>query len=578
MRKTGRFGIYLFGAIFFLAGAGFFYGLVGSTLIDALDMQDWHSANAQLLSADVSSRRKRNDNGGHTTMYKVVAQYRYQVNNRSYDGDRPSIDTGSSSEREDHYELLHRMEREKQQYGSIAIWYDPEDPAKSVYSRSLNWRMISMMSAFCGVFMLIGGGIIVYAFRTRRDDLPLDKADPDKPWTSRKVWASPIIYSRAQGSVKAGWFIAVLSVFFFGMFALALSGKHPVANVFAVLFAILPLLVIKRAIRLQREWNRFNRVPLHLNPYPGVIGGRVGGEIVLPTNSQGRENSTLTLQCIKHWRSRSGGKSKSHRGIVWSEEQNVPMKSLFDGSSLKFQFNVPAGQPSSSKPARVYHEWILSIKGNIEGVDFNRDYELPVFVTSDSQTVAEELEESPLSLAEKHEIAEHLSVSSLGDTIYLETPKSTSAMAFAAIGGLFVIIGIGITFFDNVIFGTVFALLGGVFFALGMWGWGRNCKISVSPKGCDIQVFWFSHPVKHHRLLPYEVRTIKVYRSSSSQSGSSKIEEKYGLRLLTHQGSRIEIGGEFKSKKNATHMKLEIERALKINLHRAQEEQEQGSE
>lgn len=209
MKKAGGFWIYLFGVIFFLAGAGFFYGFVACTLMEASAMQDWHSANAELLSADLSSHQSRNDNGGYTTMYKVVAQYRYQVNNRTYDGNRPSVDTSSSSERDDHYELLNRMQREQQQQGYIVVWYDPENPGKSVYSGSLNWRMISMMSALCGVFMLIGGGIILYAFRTRHDDLPPDNADPDKPWTTRKEWASPVIYSQAQSSVKAGWFIAV---------------------------------------------------------------------------------------------------------------------------------------------------------------------------------------------------------------------------------------------------------------------------------------------------------------------------------------------------------------------------------
>lgn len=560
-KKNGQIGGYLFGAIFFLAGAGFFYGLVATKLLDAWDMQSWYSVKAELVSAKIDSYRKRNDNGGYTTMYKVVASYRYQINGQSYLGKRPSVDTGSSSERDDHYALLSRLKQEQARNGQIGIWYDPANPSESVYDRSLNWRMIIMISAFCSVFMLIGGGIMGYIFVSRKDDLPPQNADPDKPWTTRENWASAVVYSRAAGNVKVAWFLVALSICFFGTFAVAMFGRHPIATGFSVLLMLVPLLAVKRAIRIQREWKRYEKVPIRLDPYPGVIGGPVGGQMIIPARMQSGDSYRLSLECIKHWTSRSGGKTRSHQGVIWSEEQVVTPKNQIDGSGVKFRFRVPAGQPESSPPEDTYHEWVLSVKGDIQGQPFDREYELPVFITEASQTVSEELAETPLSTTQQREIEDRLEMKRVGETLSLNTPGSNVGLFFALIGGLFTVIGIVIAVIEAPVFGTFFALIGSLFFALGLWVWGKNSKVRVSPSGCEVDVFWFGRAVKQHRLLPADIKSIEINRSSSSQSGK-KIEEKFGLKLVTHQAGRIDIGGEFKSRRNAEHMKQEFERVL----------------
>jgi len=562
MKKSSNRGSYAFGLIFFLAGAGFFYLFVATTLIDAYNMHSWRSTDAQLLSAKIDSYESRNDNGGYTTMYKVVARYRFQVSGRDYEGDRPSIDASSTSDRNQHYRLLRKIESEQSKFGAIKIWYNPENPADSVLSRQLNWFSLIFMTSFTSVFMLIGGGLIGYTFMTRNDDKPLPNANPDKLWTTRKNWSSSTIYSQARGSVKLAWFLAALSAFFLGTFALAMIGQHPVATVIGVLLALIPLLVIKRAIRIQREWNRYQQVPLKLSPYPGVIGGAVGGEITIPGKPDAGNVYTVTLSCFNHRTTRSGGKTKSSKSLVWSEDKTIPGKNFINGTGVSFKFYVPAGQPPTSQPDNHYHEWTISIKGDSEAVIFNRDYEIPVFVTEDSQSIEDELKANPLGNAEKKMIEDRLAVKDLGDVIQFETPTSKAAMVFALIGFSFFVIGVAIAVLDSPGFGSLFSLIGAIFGALGLWGWGRNCRVEVSRNGCKVDVFWFSKAVNSHLLTPEDISSITVFKSSSSQSGNSKVEQKYGLRINTKAGKRIDLGGAFNSERNALHMQQRIEQAM----------------
>jgi hypothetical protein len=564
MKKGNHLFALLFGGMFFMAGAGFFYLMVVSNLIDAWQMQSWQPTTAQLLNAQIISHQSRNDDGGSKTMYKVEASYVYQVDGRRYAGNRPSIDTGSSNEYADHSEILDKLKQEDSTNTGITVWYDPEQPSQSVFDRSLNWRTLIMMTAFCLVFMLIGGGILAYTFFSRAEDKPVKRnIDPDKPWTSRLAWASPVIYSRAQGSVKMAWFLVALSLSFCGTFVIAMFGRHPVATGFALLLGLLPVLALKRAIRLQREWTKFKWVELHLDPHPGVIGGTVGGEMVIPLRSQTGSKFEFKLRCVEHETTGSGKQRTTSRSDVWSETKNIYAKSNLEGCHLEFAFDVPAGQQASTEPGRHYFEWVLSVKGENDTVDFDREYELPVFVTADSQTEDEELHQNPLTGMERHELEQRLSVTRRSGFISLKTPGSKVGIAFAGIGGLFTIIGIAVAILSAPVFGTVFASFGSLFLLLGLWVWGRNCHVEISSASCDVKTFWFKRLIRQQQLLPQHIKSISSYRSSSTTTNGKKTR-KYGLRMHPYLGSTIDIGGEFKSSKNAIHMKQEIEKVLNI--------------
>ena len=371
---------YIFGGTFFFAGAFFLNIYVVDPLGDAWQVQSWKLVKGQLITADL-----RTNHVGNSSEHKVVAKYEYKVKDRLYEGDRVSIYTGVSGNHDKTTQLLKRLQKEQQSNNGIAVWYDKRQPHRSIYDRSVNWRMIFMMGAFCSAFMWTGAGFVGFFFSKRHDDIPLGDVRSREPWASYKAWASPVIYSRSKGSVKASWFFAVLTILIYLTFILGAFGRHPVATVISMLFVIVPILVVMRAIHIQLGWNRFRQVPLKMNPYPGSIGGGVGGELVIPADIQDGDRYELTLQCIKHWTSRSMDEVDHHQHAVWSKEQTVMSKKHMTGSLISFLFDVPKDQPSSSKLEGLYYEWLLSVKGDVNGVDFDRVYEIPVFVTSNSK-------------------------------------------------------------------------------------------------------------------------------------------------------------------------------------------------
>ncbi|WP_157826737.1 DUF3592 domain-containing protein [Colwellia sp. 12G3] len=561
MKKGGVF----FGGIFFLAGLVAFYFIVLSAVIDASRMQFWQATKAQLNSADVSSFQSRNDNGGYTTMYKLDIQYRYKVAGTDYFGNRAKIrNDNSTSDSSDAYTLLSKVNHEQSSQQSITVWYNPSNVNESIYDRTLDFQFLLMMTLFSSVFMAIGLGIISYS-RPEKEEKPVN-ANPEKPWTTRSQWASPIIYSNAQMSVKYAWYFAIVSGLFFGMFSVALFGQNPIATIFSLLFLVVPLWLVIRARRIQKEWLYFKKVPLTLGTYPGLVGGKVKGSLTIPGQSSASEKCTVTLNCTKYWTERSGSKTESNQSIIYSKAQITIARPSLKGSNIDFSFDVPADKPQSSAPSKSYHKWTIAIKGNLSGFNFNREYEVPVFVTQESMSVADELQQKPLTSSEKSAMNKRLAVdvSLVKEEMTLHTPGSKDSLFIAGIGAIFFIIGISIATIGGSLFGLVFAAMSFVFLGLGTWGYGRNCKIKVKPDSLQVDVYFFSRPVKTVLLDKTEVDSIEAFSSSKEHTNGKQTSEKFCLRLLTNTGKRIDLGGDFNSMKNALHLKQRIEQLFEV--------------
>ncbi|WP_076419150.1 DUF3592 domain-containing protein [Colwellia sp. UCD-KL20] len=556
MKKGG----FLFGGVFFLAGLAVFYFMVLSPVIDATKMQFWQATNGQLISAKVHNYQSRNDDGGYTTMYKVFMQYQYSIGGNNYTGKRAKImNDNASSDSDDSYDLLTKIHNENNVNDGITIWVNPSDNRDSIYDRSLDFRFLMLMTLFSGVFMMVGWGIISYS-RPEKEAI-LENVDPKKPWSSRTQWASPIIYSDAQKSVKHAWYFAVLASMFFGMFALAIFGQHPIATVFSILLLIPPLWLILRAKRIQKEWRYFNKVPLTLSLYPGMVGGKVKGGLTIPGNHSGMGKYSATLSCTKYWTTRSGNKTELHQSIIYSDIQKLFARPSAAGRKVDFDFSVPAGKPESSAPSSSYHKWEIAVKGDLSGINFDRNYEVPVFVTEQSTTEVEELEQHPLTRHEERLLNDRLNmdVSKEQDVMALHTPKSKDSLPIAGIGALFFIIGTLIYTIGDSFFGVVFAGMSCIFLGLGIWGYGRNCKIKVSPNNLQLDFYFFSWSFNQLILTHNEVQSIEPFSSSTTHTNGKQTSEKFSLRLITDIGKAIDLGGSFNSKKNALHLKQQVE-------------------
>lgn len=570
-----KVGGVIFGGIFFLAGLATFYFFVLSTLFDAFQMLNWQSVQADVKNVDVSSYQSRNDNGSYTTMYSVDLSYSYSLGGKTYFGDRADIMGGSSSNSDEHYQRLYKIKREASQ-NRFRVWVNPDDHYESIYDRSVDVKITILMSLFSGVFMFIGGGIIAISRKEEAELPPHVLPDPTKPWTTRAEWASDTIYSNAKSKVGLIKFFTILATMVFGMISIAMMGTHPVATGFAIAFLAPPFFLFRWYKKKKAEWDHFQKVPVHLSPYPGLIGGKVSGNILIPQAYTAGDQYTFTLKCTHHWVTRSGNERKHHSSLIWSEDFKPTPKAKVNGTYLKFDMDVPADKPQSSVPDSNYHTWTLEIKSELKGINFHREYELPVFITEDSKTVEDELEENPLTAAEKAEIharlnvnkpssapaqSETVAIPASGD-LTLHTPGDKTGWIFAGMGSLFFIIGMAIATIGESAFGYVFATMATLFIAIGVLIAGRNCKIRVSPGKITVDVYIFSKYTKQHVLALDNINEIQAKQSTSTSTNGKQSYVRYGLKVMTRYGRDIDLGGEFKSMKNATHMKQKIEAIL----------------
>jgi hypothetical protein len=568
-----KIGGVIFGGIFFLAGLVAFYFMVFSSLFDAFQMQSWHSVTANLKRADISSYESSNDDGSSTTMYSVNMAYQYQYQGRSYTGTRADIREESSNDSDKHYQRLYKVKQESAQ-NQLRVWVNPDDASESIYDRSVEIKFSLMMTLFSSVFMFIGGGI-VYSSRKKERPLPAGTTPhPDKPWTTRAQWASSTIFSDAKNKLALIKYLLVLASLFFGMFSIALFGEHPVATVFSILLLLPPFFLFRWHNKKKLEWNHYQQVPLQLNTYPGVIGGHVNGSILIPTSFNAGDSYTFTLKCTHHWTSRSGNETKSHSSIIWTKDLKPAPTAKVNGSYIIFDFEVPADKSPSSKPDNNYHRWTITVNSELKGINFNRDYEVPVFITEDSQTVEDELKEQPLTAKQTADMHARLSVNNSNrsqiqaemsgskQSLSLQTPGSNAGWYIAGFGIAFFIIGMVIAMAAKSNFGFVFSAMSTIFIALGVYALGRNCRIQVTPDRLEVDVFLFSKLIKQHVFSQKDIKEIRPSKSSGATQNGKQVNETYGLKLFTQFGYNIDLGGEFKTMKNATHMKLEIEAVL----------------
>jgi hypothetical protein len=147
-----------------------------------------------------------------------------------------------------------------------------------------------------------------------------------------------------------------------------------------------------------------------MDPYPGAIGGNVGGRLKIDNLRELGAPYTVLLECVYSYMSGSGkNRSRSER-IEWAEEGQPKAAMAANGMRLEFAFTVPEDLPEAQiEQSGNYYFWRLTVKGDLPGIDLNRSYNIPVFATGEesrgsyrdisSQVVQEKEKESEVSKA-----------------------------------------------------------------------------------------------------------------------------------------------------------------------------------
>lgn len=221
----------------------------------------------------------------------------------------------------------------------------------------------------------------------------------DQPWLDDNKWTNGQIHSDAKKSFYViFWFALIWNLFTFPLayFTMAdvYSGWHfnrfdPALAV--LLFPFIGLVMANMAYKTYRQWATFGILNLTLDPYPGSIGGEVGGHIELPVPWKSGYNITVALNNVHHSISRSSNNSSHSQSVVYRKHCSVHYEPSSVGIRIYFKCPVedlPEVHESEDAKGNSYYRWVVSIKSEFKKSQkpFNRDFDIPVFRMSSPQT------------------------------------------------------------------------------------------------------------------------------------------------------------------------------------------------
>ncbi len=207
-------------------------------------------------------------------------------------------------------------------------------------------------------------------------------------------WQTNRILSSTGSQYKYLWFFAIFWNTFV-WFAIILGGENilkafeesPVFYLF-VTFPFIGLFIIYQAIKETIAWRKFGETPLTMDPFPGQLGGIIGGYVDVPIPFDATHQIKVSLSCVHHFIKRSGGETESIREILWQDNSSVRSKISATGSRIHFEFQPPPDLPASESDSKDYHSWNVQISLPLEGLDFERIFTIPVIKASEQAIVS----------------------------------------------------------------------------------------------------------------------------------------------------------------------------------------------
>jgi len=583
--------------------------------------QDWLPASARLLSMSAA------DN-------ETQARYRYDFAGGDYLGDGVGIGEfkdNIGSYQQDMQVYLREIQRSG---GILPIWVNPANPYEAVIDRDMRWGLFALASGFCSIFVLIGLGVIIASLRSSTRNLARRRPSL---WQMRKTWqmaqqeaavkqgflefcqqhyacleeaaeVQPGSVAASEWQSQKGWESARISsdagkgTWFFWIFAIlwnAISApivfilpeelqRNNYAVLIAVIFPVTGMFLLYQAISRTLEYRYFGKVAYQMDPYPGGIGGHVGGHIQVRNLDYRRASEAKSLlvkvECVYSYMSGSGDNRSRRESIKWAEQGRPKIDNALEGVSLAFRFDIPEGLPPADvEQSGSYHFWRLGVNAEIPGIDLDRSYNIPVFATGQTaHNVSHDVSAQVAALRKRESDAAKLNIASgqfdieglsramrfsnEGNRIQLKFPMfrnklltllaaifaggfgfaSFSMAGMASGGGLF---GILIT-----LFGIPFFLVALVAAIATVYLAFNNLVVDIAPGEVSVLRRLLFIPVYRRHLQREEISHLCIKRSGSTGQGVSKIEH-FKIQAQDNQVKSITLAEDIDGEDVASHFR-----------------------
>lgn len=356
--------------------------------------------------------------------------------------------------------------------------------------------------------------------------------DNNKPWLENKKWQSKQIASGAKKGHLILWGFAL----FWNLLTLPLLLDHaeirekmlndPVVMA-VLLFPLTGVALLIAAARATHQWRKFGPTPLLLDPFPGSTGGHVGGSIDTNIPFSSTQSCAVTLSCVYSYMSGSGKSRSRHENIKWQSSGICHFEPLAKGSRFTFRFTTPDQLPVSDvKKGSSYHLWRVAVETELEGVDYSRQFEIPVFATAEqSRGIARGTEEHYATLEKAtsglESVADIKQVAGGVEAFFPAFQRPGQGIMMSLFGLVFAGIGIGLSFSAAPwFFALIFTGVGGVITLFGVFYLVKSLLITVTPQEISCKRFLFGLPFSTRRMSVEDFLSIDIVQAATMQSGN----------------------------------------------------------
>jgi hypothetical protein len=543
-------------------------------------VMQWDKAYARITSSNL----KHSYDGEGGTTYRAEAKYTYTYNGQTYTGDRASLYSDENDNIGSFQEDLARRIKHYQSKGELmSVYVNPDDPSQSIISRDFRWGFFAFKFLFGLIFAAVGGGLF-YAtwFYKKKPKGPKDQMYIDRPWLENDKWQTPVMTSDGKTGM---WFAVGFAVFWnsFSWFIAYVVYDEYVNSgnkmaLIAMLFPVAGIWLIVWALREILEYKKYGQTPLTLDPFPGSIGGHVGGTIDLNERFSPDEKIEISLSNMYSYMSGSGDDRRRSERIQWEKSVYAHAEPYMEGTRLTFRFDIPEDadvkETEYNADSSSYYLWRLHVNAVREGVDLDRSYEIPVYKTAEvSRSISERVVES-MNMATQEGYKQALQSTlpirqgAMGSEIYYPALRNLGG----AIGGLiFGAIFMGVTYFlvyveeEAEFMGWAFGFIGGIIALCSLYAAFNSLR--VTSDGVHIiskrTLFWL-FPMRN-KIRIDGISKVWFKRTSSQQTGTKRAKAYYKVVAEGRGRKKITLAEGIEGTGAAEMAVKEIKAAFNIN-------------
>lgn len=526
--------------------------LLGSMLWLGMEAKSWEIVPAKIIKVELEESRNK-----ESSTYQVLAEYQYSFQGKKYDADRVGLSTEKDNIGSYHCNLYERLKKARQGNKTVDCFVDPQDPTQSLLDRTIRPVMIAFMVPFVLGFGIVGFGLIggaFYASRKLAAISKLEEANPEAPWLWREDWKRGVVESSANHQLMfMGIFTTLWGVISFPIAFIMLSDNQDNPWWVVLLVMLFPTVgvgLIAYVVLLLLRTKKFGASTFRLGNSPGLIGGKLTGVVMAPQIIRNAKSFKTKLVCTQTVSSGDDTKEK----VLWQDSRKLKQTLSSDQPDrvgLPIVFTIPSDCLSTSGEDRIV--WKLRVQAKTEGIDYDEEFEVPIFRTKDSQEGIK-VDDEPLSPYEEM-IPLNQQLAEQG--IVVESLGTLDGIRYSSPIGRGITTSIGMTIFSMIWFGSlvfmfyqeiwffvaIFALFGLLIAYITIDSWLGCSELSITDNQWKVRTGWYGFRGAGKEFSAADIRAINSKKKTSTGSGTNQtqwmnlivqLEDGHEVTLIRH--------------------------------------------